>query len=152
MRYQLTAQWPAVTDTFEARDERGTLCFSVKAKTFGLRDSLTILGGDGRPAATLAAGWVGGWTLTAAEGGELARLSGGARPQVECGGQKFRVVGDVAGFEYQITDRARVLATVSKRFFSLTDRYGLDVPEPSEALVAVGLVVALHRQAARKDA
>lgn len=150
MRYQLTAQWPALTDTFEARDEAGRLCYSVKAKTFGLRDTLTILGGDGRPAARLSAGWVGGWTLAAADGSELAKIRGGARPQVEAGGVVYKVTGDVAGFEYQITDRTRVLATVSKRFFSLTDRYGLDVPQEADALLAVGLVVALHRQESRK--
>lgn len=151
MRYQLTAQWPALTDTFEARDEQGQLCFSVQAKTFGLRDTLTILGSDGRPAAKLAAGWVGGWTLTASDGGELAKIGGGVRPQVEAGGVKYKVMGDVSGFEYQITDRSKVLATVSKRLFSLTDRYGLDVPDASDSLVAVGIAVALHRQVSRKD-
>jgi uncharacterized protein YxjI len=151
MRYQLTAQWPALTDTFEARDEHGKLCYSVKAKVFGLRDALTILGPDGRPAAKLSAGWVSGWTLAAADGAALASIGGGSRPTIEASGQKYRVVGDVAGREYQVTDKRRVLATVSKKLVSLTDQYGLEVPDPADTLLAVGIAVALHRQAARRE-
>ena len=151
MRYQLTAQWPAVTDTFEARDEHGTLCYSVKAKVFGLRDALTILGSDGRAAAKVTAGWVGGWKLEAADGSELAAIGGGLRPKISAGGRDYKVMGDVAGWEYQVTDKQRVLATVSKKFFSLTDKYGLEVPDPADTLLAIGIAVALHRQHARKE-
>lgn len=151
MRYRLTARWPALTDTFEARDEAGTVQFRVRARTFGLRDTLTLEGADGRPAARLVAGWTGGWSLVDPEGTELARIGGGARPSITAGGQRYEVRGDVAGREYQITDRQRVLATVSKRFFSLADQYGLEVPEAADTLLAVAIAVACHRQTARKE-
>lgn len=149
MRFQLTERWPAVTDSFEVTDESGRVVYRVTAKTLSLRDRLTVRDGGGEVVAVLEAGWAGGYRLTVA-GRELARISSSVgRVEFLDGRGRFEVSGDVAGREYKIADRQRVLATVSRAFFSLTERYGLDVAEAGEALEAVAVAVALHRAGER---
>lgn len=147
MRLQLTEQWPSVTDTFVAADESGQAVYTVKAKTLSLRDKLTVRDSGGQPVATVQAGLLGGWGVSVA-GQDAAKISSGRLPRVELldGRGRYSITGDVSGREYKIADRRQVLATVSKSFFSLTDRYGLDVPDPADALLAVAVAVALHRQ------
>ena len=145
MRFQLTAAWPRLTDTFTAADETGRAVYTVRAKTLSLRDSLTIRDAVGQPVARLQAGWLGGYRLTLGDR-EVGVIVGGPRPRLErLAGGAFTVTGDIAGREYKLADQERVLATVSRRFFSLTDCYGLDVPRAEEALLAVAVAVALHR-------
>lgn len=145
MRLKLTEKWPAVTDTFVAADESGQPVYTVTAKTFALRDTLHLRDRHGQIAASLQAGWLGGYRIVAGDA-ELASISGGTLPRVSLAdGGSFVVTGDIAGREYKIADRTRVLATVSRKIFSLAEQYGLDVPDPDDVLVAVAVAVALHR-------
>ena len=63
--------------------------------------------------------------------------------------EPLTVRGAVGGRDYQVADRQRVLMTVSKTFFSFTDRYGLDVPNDDDLVLAVAIAVALHRLSAK---
>lgn len=146
MRVHLTAAWPTVTDLLKVTAEPGQTLYTVRAKTLSLRDRLTLRDAAGEAVAVLAAGWAGGYTLTIGET-PAARIRGGRSPAVELldGRGRFTVTGDVAGREYRVADRRTVLLTVSKALCSLTDHYALDVPEPADLLLAVGLAVAWHR-------
>ncbi|NUP99701.1 MAG: hypothetical protein HUU35_07595 [Armatimonadetes bacterium] len=146
MRLKLTEKWPAVTDTFVAADESGQPLYTVTAKTFALRDTLHLRDAHGQIAASVQAGWLGGYRVVSGER-ELATISGGSPPRVQVAeAGSFVVAGDIAGREYKIADRSRVLATVSRKIFSLAEQYGLDVPDPADALLAVAVAVALHRR------
>ncbi len=147
MRLTLTEGWPSLVDTLEVQDAAGALRWTVRAKTLALRDRLSLRDPAGSETAWLQAGWTGGYALHTAAGC-LASIGDG-RVRLAADGAEFTITGDVAGREYKVADRQRVLVTVSRSFFSFTDRYGLDVPVDSEVLVAVGIAVALHRDATR---
>lgn len=147
MRLTLTEDWPSLVDTLEVHNADGALRWTVRAKTLALRDRLSLRDPAGDEVAWLQAGWTGGYALHTSAGCQ-ASIAGG-RVCLEAGGAEFTITGDVAGREYKVADRERVLVTVSRSFFSFTDRYGLDVPVDDEALLAVGIAVALHRGAGR---
>ncbi|MCC7492519.1 MAG: hypothetical protein IT204_09245 [Fimbriimonadaceae bacterium] len=145
MRLLLTAAWPRTAPTFEATDEAGRVCYTAVAKLLALRDCLTIRDGSGEAVATLQAG-SGGYLLTEA-GHQTARVLLGRQPQLELVGRgTFVARGDLRGREYQLSDRRRVLATVSRAVLSLTDRFALDLVDPADALAAVAFVLAVERR------
>lgn len=59
----------------------------------------------------------------------------------------WNVEGDIFEFDYNITnDEGSIVATISKELMHLTDQYVIDVQNPSDALSALMLVVAIDAE------
>ncbi len=68
-----------------------------------------------------------------------------SRFNIDCNG--WRVIGDFFEWDYQIIDRGGSrIASVSKELFNLTDTYVIDVSDPTYAVGALMLVLAIDAE------
>jgi len=152
MRYVMRQHWLSFGDMFTIRDENDRDAVHVRGKVFSFGDKLTL--------------------SDAAGGGEVARieqrlLNWGPTYEIHRDGQlaavvkkhlftlfKTRFTVDVPGpddleaagnflqHEYAFTRGGREVAAVSKRWFSWTDTYGIDVsPGEDDVLILAATVV-----------
>ncbi|MGM9653696.1 MAG: LURP-one-related/scramblase family protein [Eubacteriales bacterium] len=63
------------------------------------------------------------------------------RYRVDCRG--WSVEGDFFGWDYEILEGERRVASVSKELFRLTDTYTIDVCEPADVLYALMVVLSI---------
>lgn len=66
------------------------------------------------------------------------------RFSIECRG--WIVEGSFLEWDYSIYEQRRLVATVSKELFRLTDTYVIDVADPADALCALMLVLAIDAE------
>lgn len=147
MRYRLTERWPTVSDAFVITDESGRPVYEVRSALLSFRETLTIREAAGGEVGKLVGGWLGSGFRVIVRGGEVATVRGGRRPRIELleGRGRVTVQGRIAGREYTLSLGNQILGTVSRKFFSLTDAYGVEATEPADSLLVLALATALHR-------
>ncbi|WP_161604520.1 LURP-one-related/scramblase family protein [Roseiconus nitratireducens] len=139
-------------DDFTIKDDGGQDCYYVDGKVFSVGDKLAIQDMQGRELARV----------------EQKVLSFGKVYHVYRGDQRvatvkkklftfFREVfdvedaaagdldatGDFIDHEYQFTRDGQPIATVSKRFFSLTDTYGVDIASGEDDVLILACAVVI---------
>jgi uncharacterized protein YxjI len=70
------------------------------------------------------------------------------------GASNYRIVGDFVGYEYSIKRNADDIARISKRFFAMSDSYGVEVYEGDTLLLLCAAVIidlVLHNAKDRAD-
>lgn len=152
MRYVMKQHILSWGDDFTIRDENGRDAFHVDGKVFSFGDSLTIY---------------------AASGGEAARieqklLSWGPTYEVYRNGNHVATVkkklltflrdtfyvdvpgpddleahGNILDHEYEFTRHGDTVARVSKRFFSWSDSYGVDIAEGEDDVLILAAAVVI---------
>lgn len=147
MRLQLSERWPRLEESLRVLDESGALVYTVKGALLALRERLVIRDAGGTVVGELVAGWPGGGYRVTLAGREVATVSGGRRPRLVLldGRGPAALKGRPAGREYTIEIAGRRVAVVSRRFFGLTDSYGIELDEGPDAPLVVAVAVALHR-------
>ncbi len=68
------------------------------------------------------------------------------KPQFTMDFNAWTVEGEWMEWDYTIVDGDRVVATISKELFHLTDQYVLDVADPEEALAVLLIVLAIDAE------
>lgn len=58
-------------------------------------------------------------------------------------GLQWQVAGDIFHHEYQITERNKTIATISKVWFSMSDSYEIDICETKNTELVVAIVLAI---------
>ena len=138
-------------DSYDIYDERGATVFSVEGKmSWGHR--LHIHNARGEHIATLkqrVMTFLPRFELYEGERyiGCITKEFSFFRPHfsVDCNG--WTVSGEFMEWDYQIEDAAgRVVATVSKELFHMTDTYVIDVPDYENALHALMVVLAIDAE------
>lgn len=125
-----------IRETFEITDLQGNEVVTVREKKIAIRDSMKILRG--------------GETIATVKKALIAPFRDRFSVDVE-GGEDLEVEGDLLDHEYEIRRGGRTAARVSKRWFALTDTYGIEIePGEDEALI-LGAVVALDEMAHDPD-
>ncbi|MFN8390785.1 MAG: LURP-one-related family protein [Bdellovibrionota bacterium] len=157
MKYEISQKALSIGDDFRVRDEAGNEAFYVDGKALTLRKQFTVLDPNGRHVAEVCQKWFAFTpTFTVMRNGILAatiykrRFTWRQQFVIDIfGSNDYTIIGDFVGFEYTIRRGKRDVARVSKRFFSMTDSYGVDIQEGDPLLILCGVVVVdlvLHNQ------
>jgi uncharacterized protein YxjI len=143
--------WLSWGDDYTIKDEHGRDAFIVDGKVFTLRKTLVIEDLQGRELATIQKKILSfGPTFEVYRAGRLeATVKKSLFTLFKCeftldlpGPDDPVAEGSFLEYEYTFTRRGRVIATVSKRFFSWTDSYGIEVaPGQDDVLILAAVVV-----------
>lgn len=154
MRFVMKEKFWSFGDDFVIRDEEGRDCYLVDGKVFTLGDKLSLQDMAGNELAFISQrllAW--GPTYEIHRPGEQATV---VKKELftffHCkfevdgpGEQDYEAAGDFIDHEYEISSADGLVATVSKRWFTWTDCYGIEVAagEDPVLLLAVAVVIDL---------
>ena len=150
MRYVMRQKLLALGDDFTIRDAEGRDAFLVDGKAFSLGDRLSFRNAAGEELARIRQkllAW--GPTYEVFRGDALVAVVRKAlfalfhhRFTVDVPGpDDLEATGDFLDHEYEFRRGDRVVATVSKRWFSWTDTYGIDVAEGEDDVLVLASAV-----------
>ena len=152
MRYVLRQKILSFGDDFTIRDEAGNDVFVVDGKAFSIGDQLAFRDAAGRELAFIKQK-VFNWSPTYEiwRGGQLAAVVKRElfsfihhRFTVDVPGpDDLEAKGDLMDHEYELRRGDRVVAVVSKRWFSWTDTYGVDVADGEDDVLVLASVVVI---------
>lgn len=162
MRYVMKQKLFSWGDDFRIRDERGTDVFFVDGKKFSIGDKLSFQDMAGNELAFIKQrllSW--GKTYEIHRRGELAAVVKKAVFSFfHCsftvdvpGPDDLDASGSFTDHEYTFRRRGETVATVSKRWLSITDSYGVDIADGEDdiLILASTVVIDMGCHADRED-
>jgi uncharacterized protein YxjI len=150
MRYVMRQKFLSWGDDFTIQDETGQDVFYVDGKVFSLGNQLSFQDMPGNELAFIRQkllAW--GPTYEIYRRGELQAIVKKAlftlfqcRFSVDVPGpDDLEATGDLLDHEYSFTRGGRTVATVSKRWFSWADSYGVDIAEGEDDILILASTV-----------
>lgn len=150
MRYVLKQKFWSWGDDFTIRDERGEDVFLVDGRAFSWGDKLSFRDTSGRELAFIRQKLLA-WGPTyeiERDGERLAVVKKELFTFFRCrftvdvpGPNDLEARGDFLDHEYTFERGGHVVANVSKRWFSWTDTYGVEIAEGDDVLILASAVV-----------
>ena len=150
MRYVMSQKFFSLADSFTIRDENERDVFLVKGKVFSFGDKLSFQDMDGNelvyidqrllnwsPTYEL---WRGGDLLAVVKRELFSFIHHRFTVDVP-GPDDLEAEGDFLDHEYTFTRGDSVVATVSKKWFSWTDTYGIDVADGEDPVLILASAV-----------
>ena len=125
-----------IRETFEITDMQGREVATIREKKIAVRDSMKILRG--------------GKTIATVKKALISPFRDRFMVDVD-GGEDLGVKGDLLDHEYEMRRDGRTVARVSKKWFALTDTYGIDIEQGEDTGLILGAVVALDEMAHDPD-
>jgi len=130
--FEVDGKVMTVRETFELKDLQGNVVATIRGKLLSIRSKMEIFR-DGDTVATITkalfAPFRDKFTVDVA------------------GGEDLTIDGSILDHEYTIRRQDEVVAQVSKRWFTLTDTYGIDVAEGEDDALILAITVALDEMA-----
>ena len=150
MRYVMKQKWLAFGDDFTIQDESGRDVYFVDGKAFSLGDQLSFRDMQGNELAYIRQklfAW--GKTYEIYRSGALAAVVKKelftffkCRFTVDVPGpDDLEANGDFLDHEYEFSRGDRTVASVSKRWLSWTDTYGIDVADDEDPVLVLASAV-----------
>ena len=150
MRYVMRQKFFALGDDFQIRDEAGNEVFYVDGRALSFGDKLSFRDAHGAELAFISQrlmAW--GPTYEIWRDGRLAAVVKKKlftlfhhRFTVDVPGpDDLEAEGDFTDHEYEFRRGGRVVAVVSKRWFSWTDTYGIDVDDGEDDVLVLASAV-----------
>jgi uncharacterized protein YxjI len=150
MRYVLRQKILSFGDDFTIRDEAGNDVFVVDGKAFSFGDKLSLQDTAGRELAFIKQKlfhlsptyeiWRDG-QLAAVVQRELFSFFHHRFTVDVPGPDDLEAEGDFTDHEYELRRGGRVVAVVSKRWFSWTDTYGIDIADGEDDVLVLASAV-----------
>ena len=134
--FEVDGKVMTLRETFEIKDRQGRVVAAIRGKLLSVRSKMEIFRDD-RHAATVTKAL-------------FAPLRSKFRVDVE-GGDELRIDGSILDHEYSIARGGNAVAQVSKRWFTLTDTYGIDIAPGEDDVLILAVAVALDEMAHDKD-
>lgn len=123
-------------ETFELKDRQGNVVATIRGKLISIRSKMEIIRNDEVVA-----------TVTKALFSPLRETF-----KVDvAGGDDLRLDGSILDHEYTLRRGDEVVAQVSKRWFTFTDTYGIEVAEGEDDALVLAIAVALDEMAHDKE-
>lgn len=150
-QYKLRQKMFSIGEDFWIENERGEAVYKVDGKVLTLRETFVLEDGSGAELATIEAKLLA-WTPTMniKRGGQVYAtvskvpftfLHDRYTIQVQ-GGPAYEAEGDITDHEYEIRTGVQPVATISKRWFALTDTFGIAIaPGQDDPLLLCAAVV-----------
>jgi uncharacterized protein YxjI len=132
--YKVDGKVLRIRETFELQDAGGSALATVEAKLIAIRPTMTIE----RNGARLATVHKALFTL----------LRQHFSIEVE-GGATLEAQGDILNHEYEITAGGQVVATISKRWFTLRETYGIAIAPGQDAVLLLASAVCIDEMSER---
>lgn len=126
--YEVDGKVMRVRDTFELKDPRGEVLATIRGKLVSIRSKMDILRDD-----EVAA------TVTKALFAPLREKFTVALS----GGDELEIAGSILDHEYTLRRGSSDIAVISKRWFSLTDTYGIEIADGEDEPLILSIAVAL---------
>ncbi len=153
-RYQMKQQWLTFGDDYVVKDAAGTEIFYIDGKVFTLRTTLILQDMGGRELATIQKkilSW--GPTYEIYRAGALAAVVKKSmftffrcEFTVDVPGPDDLVAdGSFGEYEYVFRRSHGPVASVSKRFFSWTDSYGIDIDDGEDPVLIIASAVVIDQ-------
>jgi uncharacterized protein YxjI len=132
--YKVDGKVLRIRETFELQDAGGAALATIEAKLIAIRPTMTIE----RNGARLATVHKALFTL----------LRQHFSIEVE-GGATLEAQGDILNHEYEITTGGQVVATISKRWFTLRETYGIATAPGQDAVLLLASAVCIDEMSER---
>ena len=153
-RYLMKQQWLSWGDDYAIKDEEGNEVFFVDGRALSIGDKLSFEDSEGRELAFIAQklfAW--GPTYEIWRGDDLAAVIKKAMfTFFHCtftvdvpGPDDLTAEGDFGDWEYVFTRGGREVAVVSKRFFTWTDTYGIEIADGEDDVLILAAVVVIDQ-------
>ncbi|WP_423187618.1 LURP-one-related/scramblase family protein [Alishewanella sp. d11] len=151
MKYLIKQKLLSLTDSFTIEDERGRAAYLVKGKIFSFSSSQTLSNAAGLPLLKIRRKYLSimpACRIVNNDGSEWlvrkrfwAFLS--SRFLVKTPFGQLEMKGNFWQHEYDIRQQGQLIASVSKKWFSWSDTYAVDIfkPEWTEQLLALMIVI-----------
>ena len=152
MRYVMKQKLFAFGEDFYIRDEAGQDVFFVDGKAFSIGDKLSFQDLDGNELAFIKQKLISfAPTYEVYSGGQLVAVVKKelftffkSRFTVDVPGpDDLEAEGDFLAHEYAFTRHGRAVARVSKKWFSWTDTYGVDVADGEDDVLILAATVVI---------
>jgi len=152
MKYRMKQDWIALGDDFTITDERGQVVAKVDGHVFSIGDKLTFQDASGREIGQISQQLL---SLRPAyevsrEGQVLAVVKKDFFNILRCsftvdvpGPDDLEAKGNLLEHDYEFTRGDRTVARVSKKWFSFTDSYSIDVADGEDAFLIVASAVVI---------
>lgn len=126
--FEVDGKFMTLRETFELKDRQGNVVATIRGKLMSLRAKMDVLRNEQIVA-----------TITKALFAPFRD-----KFQVEiAGADALHVDGDLLDHEYTLRRDGAVVAQVSKRWFTFTDTYGIDLAEGEDDALVLAIAVAL---------
>jgi uncharacterized protein YxjI len=160
MRYVIREKLFRLTDDSAITDESGQAVFQVLGKLFSVRDRLTIRDMAGNEVAQIARKLIAltpTYEITR-NGQEIAAMRKrfftpfGARFAINIPGPaNMEMRGNILEHEFTISQSGAVIATVSKRWISISATYGVETVPGQDDVLILACVLAMDLAKDRED-
>lgn len=120
-------------DTLYFKDMQGNTLCQIQQKIARIRETMDVDGPDGRAVASVRKALItplrDRWTVKIGDGPDLSAQ------------------GNILNHEYTISDGSRKVAEISKKWFRLSDTYGVEVAPDQNDVVILAVTVAIDMMA-----
>jgi len=152
MRYQINQKIFSFGDNFTIKDEYGSEKFFVKGKIFAFGDKLRIYDENGIEKVYIEQKlfkFMPEYSIYL-EGQYAAKVKKEFtffRPRfyIESTFGQYSIEGDFFGYDFRILKQGRIVASVSKKFFSFRDSYGVDIADDENQVLILALVIVIDQ-------
>jgi uncharacterized protein YxjI len=139
--YKVDGKVLRIRDTLHFKDMDGKLLCQIKERLIAITDTMTVDDGEGKHLATihkaLISPLVDRYSVKVKDGPDL------------------HITGNLLDFEYDIKDGRDKVAEISKKWFRITDTYGVEIaPGQNEVLVlaiTVAIDMLVHKEKNRQQ-
>ncbi|RPJ65919.1 hypothetical protein DRW07_14015 [Alteromonas sediminis] len=153
MKYRINQKFFSLTDSFTIEDERGAVAFTAKGKLLSVSSSQTLFDQNERPILQIKRKY-----LSLLPACRLVNIDGSewlikkrfwpfwtSRFTIDTPEGQLEMTGNLWQHEYEITRQGQRLASVSKKLFSFTDSYGVDIVDTSLTPQLLATVIVVDR-------
>ena len=131
--YKVDGKALRIRKTLEFEDMNGEKLVQIKERLLSIKDTMVIEDADGRDIATVKKALI-------------APLRDKWNVNVK-GGKDLTVQGNIFDLEYDIKQGWKKVAEVSKKWFSITDTYGVEIEEGQNDILILAVAVAVDMMA-----
>src|SRR5579864_1744527 len=158
-RYQLRRKLFSIGEDFWIENDRGEQVFKVDGKVLRIRETFELQDAGGTALAVIQAKLIAIQpTMNIERGGQVWATVKKAlftlfrqhySIQVE-GGPVLEAQGDILNHEYEITDAGQIVATISKRWFTVLETYGIAIAPGSDEVLLLASAVCIDEMSERE--
>ena len=160
-RYKIRQKLFSIGDDFWVENQHGQKVFKVDGKAMRLRETLIFEDMDGNKLCQIQERWLpiketmaidgpDGKQMAVVKKARIAPLRDKWDVKVK-GGPDLDVQGDFLDHEYDIKQGWNKVAEVSKKWFSLTDTYGVEIDPGQNDILILAIAIAIDMMAHDED-
>lgn len=151
MKYRIKQRLISLTDSFDIEDEYGHIAFTAKGKVFSISSSQTLYDQQGRPLLQIKRKYLSlrpACRIVNPDGSEWLIKKHfwpfwRSRFSITTPFGELEMTGNLFQHEYEIRNGGTLVASISKKLFSWSDSYGVDIyaPDLTPQLLAAVIVI-----------